>query len=82
MLHTLTRQHGRTVVVVLHDLNFAVNYGDSTVFYAGQSRGVLHEGDVCTPELIKAVFDVDVHMSVNPLTGKPFFMPFRPAEKS
>jgi len=27
--------------------------------------------------LIKAVFDVDVQMSVNPLTGKPFFMPFR-----
>jgi len=44
---------------------------------------VLHEGDTCTPELIKAVFEVDVHMSVNPLTGKPFFMPFRQvAEKS
>lgn len=33
LLHTLTRRHGRTVVVVLHDLNFAVNYGDSLVFY-------------------------------------------------
>lgn len=32
LLHTLTRRHGRTVVVVLHDLNFAVNYGDSLVF--------------------------------------------------
>ena len=37
----------------------------------------IDEGDVCTPELIKTVFDVDVHMSLNPLTGKPFFMPFR-----
>ena len=76
--------HNRTVVVVLHDLNFAVNYGDSLVFLRqGKVEGVLHEGDVCTPELIKAVFDVDVHMSVNPLTGKPFFMPFRQAaEKS
>ena len=63
---------------MLHDLNFAVNYGDSLVFLRqGKVQGVLHEGDVCTPELIKAVFDVDVHMSVNPLTGKPFFMPFR-----
>lgn len=78
LLHVLTRQHGRTVVVVLHDLNFAVNYGDSLVFLRqGKVEGVLHEGDVCTPELIKAVFDVDVHMSINPLTGKPFFMPFR-----
>ncbi|RXX63001.1 cobalamin/Fe(3+)-siderophore ABC transporter ATP-binding protein [Enterobacter cloacae] len=82
--YPLTRQHGRTVVVVLHDLNFAVNYGDSLVFLRqGKVEGVLHEGDVCTPELIKAVFNVDVHMSVNPLTGKPFFMPFRQAaEKS
>ena len=80
LLHTLTRRHGRTVVVVLHDLNFAVNYGDSLVFLRqGKVEGVLHEGDACTPELIKAVFDVDVHMSVNPLTGKPFFMPFRQA---
>lgn len=78
LLHALTRQHGRTVVVVLHDLNFAVNYGDSLVFLRqGKVEGILHEGDVCTPELIKAVFDVDVHMSINPLTGKPFFMPFR-----
>jgi len=78
LLHTLTRRHGRTVVVVLHDLNFAVNYGDSLVFLRqGKVEGVLHEGDACTPELIKAVFDVDVHMSINPLTGKPFFMPFR-----
>ncbi|EKS6727851.1 ABC transporter ATP-binding protein [Enterobacter mori] len=78
LLHTLTRQHGRTVVVVLHDLNFAVNYGDSLIFLRqGKVEGVLHEGDTCTPSLIKTVFDVDVHMSVNPMTGKPFFIPFR-----
>ena len=79
LLHDLTRLHGRTVVVVLHDLNFAVNYGDTLVFLReGRVQGVLHEGDLCTPELIKTVFEVDVQMSVNPLTGKPFFMPFRP----
>ena len=66
LLHTLTRRHGRTVVVVLHDLNFAVNYGDSLVFLRqGKVEGVLHEGDACTPELIKAVFDVDVHKPVD-----------------
>jgi len=83
LLHDLTRHHGRTVVVVLHDLNFAVNYGDSLVFLRhGKVEGVLHEGDTCTPELIKAVFDVDVHMSTNPMTGKPFFMPFRQASRA
>ena len=78
LLHSLTRQHGRTVVVVLHDLNFAVNYGDTLVFLRqGKVEGVLHEGDPCPAELIKSVFDVDVHVSINPMTGKPFFMPFR-----
>ncbi len=81
LLHTLTRHHGRTVVVVLHDLNFAVDYGDTLVFLRqGNVERVLHEGDRCTPELIKTVFDVEVHMSINPLTGKPFFMPLRPAK--
>ena len=78
LVQRLRRELDRTVVMVLHDLNFAVNYGDSLVFLRqGKVEGVLHEGDACTPELIKAVFDVDVHMSINPLTGKPFFMPFR-----
>lgn len=78
LLHSLTRDHGRTVVVVLHDLNFAVNYGDTLVFLKqGRLQGVIHEGEACTPALIKNVFDVDVQMSTNPLTGKPFFIPFR-----
>lgn len=78
LLRSLTRDHGRTVVAVLHDLNFAVNYADTLVFLKqGRLQGVIHEGDACTPELIKRVFDVDVQMSINPLTGKPFFMPFR-----
>lgn len=84
LLHDLTRLHGRTVVVVLHDLNFAVNYADTVVFLRqGRLEGVIREGEHCTPALIKAVFDVDVQMSVNPLTGKPFFMPFRaPGERT
>lgn len=78
LLHTLTRDHGRTVIVVLHDLNFAVNYADTLIFLKqGRLQGVINEGEACTPELIKRVFDVEVQMSVNPLTGKPFFMPFR-----
>lgn len=81
LLHDLTRRHGRTVVVVLHDLNFAVNYADMLVFLRqGQLAGVIREGESCTPEMIKTVFDVDVQMALNPLTGKPFFMPFRPRE--
>lgn len=78
LLQTLTRDHGRTVVTVLHDLNFAVNYADILVFLKkGRIAGIVDENASCTPELIKTVFDVEVQMSLNPQTGKPFFMPFR-----
>lgn len=78
LLQNLTREHGRTVVTVLHDLNFAVNYADLLVFLKqGRIAGTISDNDVCSPELIKRVFDVDVQMSINPQTGKPFFMPFR-----
>lgn len=33
---------------------------------------MINEQEICTPELIKTVFDVDVQMSLNPQTGKPF----------
>lgn len=40
LLQTLTRDHGRTVITVLHDLNFAVNYADLLVFLKkGRSPG-------------------------------------------
>ncbi|KAA9000508.1 ABC transporter ATP-binding protein [Affinibrenneria salicis] len=84
LLHDLTRHHGRTVVVVLHDLNFAVNYADNLIFLKqGRIVGQVDaDGESCSPALIKAVFDVDVQMSFNPVTRKPFFIPFRPRESS
>lgn len=54
LLHTLTRRPGRTVVVVLHDLNFAVNYGDSLVFYArGKLKAYCMRAKCLHAELIK-----------------------------
>ena len=77
LLQTLTREHGRTVVVVLHDMNFAVNYADRLVFLkAGRLHAVVAEGETCSAELIEAVFDVQVQTAINPLTQKPFFIPF------
>ena len=77
LLQQLTREHGRTVITVLHDLNFAVNYADTLVFMKqGRVAGVINDSQDCTPALIKQVFDVDVQMLHNPQSGKPLFMPF------
>jgi len=43
LLQDLTRYHGRTVVILLHDLNFAVNYGNTLVFLRQRKlEGVIH----------------------------------------
>lgn len=77
LLQQLTREHGRTVVTVLHDLNFAVNYADTLIFMKqGRIASIVDETSPCTAEIIKQVFDVDVLMLPNPQTGKPLFMPF------
>ncbi len=76
LLHHLTRAHGRTVITVLHDLNFAVNYADTLVFMKqGHIAHIVDERQPCTPEIIQHVFDVEVQMLHNPQTGKPLFMP-------
>lgn len=76
LLQFLTREHGRTVVTVLHDLNFAVNYADTLVFMKqGRIAHIVDGSQQCTPEIIKHVFDVEVQMLQNPQTGKPLFMP-------
>ncbi|MEO3988528.1 ABC transporter ATP-binding protein [Pseudocitrobacter cyperus] len=78
LLQRLTRELHRTVVTVLHDLNFAVNYADTLVLMKqGRVVEVLDDLSRCTPELIRDVFDVDVQRVVNPQNGKPLFMPFR-----
>ncbi|WP_017346191.1 ABC transporter ATP-binding protein [Pantoea sp. A4] len=81
LLHRLTREHQRTVVVVLHDLNFALHYGDVLVFLKqGKLQGVVNEGEECSAELITHVFDTPVQKLVNPVSGKAVFLPFRTTE--
>ncbi|KMK19424.1 ABC transporter [Pluralibacter gergoviae] len=77
LLRALTRDGGRTIVVVLHDLNFAVNYADTLLFLRqGRLLAAVGEGEPCTPEIVSAAFDIEVQAMVNPQTGKPFFIPF------
>ncbi|MFI6096720.1 ABC transporter ATP-binding protein [Lentzea sp. NPDC051213] len=68
----LTRDLGRTVITVLHDLNLAASYCD-TLYVLDEGRlvagGTPHE--VLTPELIAKVFHVTAHVVTHPTTGVP-----------
>ena len=62
-----------TVIAVLHDLNMASSYSDYIVML---SKGyIAYEGapeSVLNKKNIAEVFNINVHINGNPLTGKPY----------
>lgn len=76
LLHRLTREHGRTIVIVLHDLNLAASHADHMVFL--KDGRIVADGptnQTCTAEIIETVFGVPVHVLPHPETGRPVFTP-------
>ncbi|WP_144428359.1 ABC transporter ATP-binding protein [Azospirillum thiophilum] len=76
MLATLVRDHGRTIVCVLHDLNLALQHADRFLFLKG--GGIRHRLDhpaACTAAIVGDVFDMPVAGLSHPETGLPVFVP-------
>ena len=76
LLTELNREHGTTVVMVLHELNLAARYADHlVVMRAGQ---VLAEGApaaVLTGETVQRAFALDARVIADPVTGSPLVVP-------
>ena len=76
LLQALARDHGRTVVIALHDLNLAAAHADQMIFFKdGRVQGAGATNDVCTAKLIRSVFEVDVIAMPHPQSGRPVFIP-------
>jgi iron complex transport system ATP-binding protein len=76
LLRRLNRREGRTIVVVLHDLNLACRYADHMVAMRGGR--IVAEGlpaDVVTRDVMRAVFDLDCQVITDPLSGTPLVVP-------
>ncbi|QTX04942.1 ABC transporter ATP-binding protein [Agromyces archimandritae] len=76
LCHRLNREQGRTVALVLHDLEQACRYADhlvvmrdGTVLAAGAPR------EIMTEELIARAFGVRALVQENPVTGTPLIVP-------
>ena len=72
----LNRDHGRTLVAVLHDLNHACRY--ATHLIAMREGSIVAEGDpasVVTAELVEAVFGLPCRVIEDPETGSPLVIP-------
>jgi ABC-type cobalamin/Fe3+-siderophores transport system ATPase subunit len=77
LLKQVNRERGRTVVMVVHNLNHAAQYADNIIALAGGR--ILAQGkpsEVFTPPLIKAVFGIDAMVIAHPIDGTPLCLPF------
>ncbi|QIN79663.1 ATP-binding cassette domain-containing protein [Rubrobacter marinus] len=77
LLERLNREEGRTILMVLHDLNNASRFSHNIValsggrvFASGEPR------EVITPELLAEVFSVEADFVTDPRTGAPLCVPY------
>lgn len=76
LLAHLNTNEGRTVVIVLHDLNLASRYADHLV--AMRDGAIVAEGppgEVVTAEMVQEVFALEAQIIDDPLTGTPLVLP-------
>ncbi|WP_309053605.1 ABC transporter ATP-binding protein [Streptomyces sp.] len=79
LVRRLNRVRGRTVVVVLHDLNQAARYADHLV--AMKEGRIVAEGPpgaIVTADLVREVFGLDAVVVPDPVTGSPLVVPGAP----
>lgn len=72
----LNRERGRTVVMVLHDLNLAARYSDRMIVM--RDGAIVTEGppaEVTTSAMLAEVFGLDADVLPDPRTGLPIIVP-------
>lgn len=76
LLFDLNKDHGRTIVMVLHDINLACRYADHIV--AVRDQTVYTQGkpeEVISCEMMHNVFDMMCDVREDPLFGTPMCIP-------
>ncbi|MCM6772234.1 ABC transporter ATP-binding protein [Nocardia sp. CDC159] len=67
---------GRTVVMVLHDLNLAIRYSDRLIVM--RSGSIVAQGaptDVVDADLLREVFGLRAEVHTDPVSGRPMIVP-------
>lgn len=76
LIDRLHEEEGRTVVLVLHDLNLAARYSDHLVVMAqGRVAAQGAPADVLTEELLAATFGLGCRVLTDPVSGRPMVVP-------
>lgn len=76
LITDLNRNEGRTVVMVLHDLNQACRYADHVVaMKSGRIAAEGPPGEVITAESVQDVFGLRCQVATDPVSGTPMVIP-------
>ena len=76
LLSDLNRDHGTTIVMVLHDLNLAARYADHLIALAGGRLAASGTpGEILRPELVDELFGMESRVIEDPVSGKPLMIP-------
>jgi iron complex transport system ATP-binding protein len=76
LLHDLNVERGKTIVMVLHDLNHACRYADRLVAVrGGQITAQGTPDEVVTEAMVREVFGIDCRIVLDPVTGTPLVVP-------
>jgi iron complex transport system ATP-binding protein len=82
LVRDLNERGGRTIVMVLHDLNQAARYADEVVaIRAGRIVAAGPPDQVVTAELVREVFGAEVEIIPDPSTGGPLCVPTMAARR-
>lgn len=76
LLYDLNRDRGRTIVMVLHDLNLACRYADNLI--ALRNGQVFAQGtatQVMTETMLREVFGLESQIVADPVAGTPMCIP-------
>ncbi|WP_226675033.1 ABC transporter ATP-binding protein [Mesobacillus jeotgali] len=72
LLQKLNREQGRTIVMVLHDLNHAARFADHLIaLKAGRIVKTGTSEEVINKEVLREVFQIDAEIGRDPRTNKP-----------
>ncbi|HWJ10744.1 MAG TPA: ABC transporter ATP-binding protein [Nocardioides sp.] len=76
LLSDLNAERGTTVVMVLHELNYAARYADHMVVMSrGRVAAQGAPGEVLTAESVRSAFGLDAEVIPDPVTGGPLVVP-------
>lgn len=78
LLRSLNQKQGKTIALVIHELNLAARFSDWMIaLKSGAIRGAGTPKEVMTPALLREVFGLDALIEPDPWTGRPSLVSYR-----